>query len=150
MATGHNGDGLRGFVARPITRSSAATQIADQLKSAITDGSWPPGQFLPTELESAANYGVSRGTVREAMRMLSATNLVATTRGAVGGTFVAVPQPEAVAQQVGDAIALWFRAGNVSLADVDHARDVVERECVRLAAVQRTNPDRPTPGSEVM
>jgi len=135
------GGELRGFEARPLTRSSAAAQIAGQLRAAITDGSWPPGQRLPTEVELAATYGVSRGTVREAMRLLSAANLVATTRGAAGGSFVAVPEPEAIAEQLGDAIALWFRAGSVSLADVDHARDVVERECVRLAALHRTGTD---------
>lgn len=130
-----------GFQAQPITTRSAAEQIAEQLRAGIKDGSWALGERLPTEQQLAETYNVSRGTIREALRFLSSTNMVETTRGATGGTFVALPQPDAVAEQVGDAIALWFQAGNVSLSDVDHARNVVERECVRLAATHRTEAD---------
>lgn len=136
-----DGAGRPEFQAQPISTRSAAEQIAEQLKIGIQEGSWALGERLPTEQQLAETYSVSRGTIREALRLLASNNLVATTRGATGGTFVALPQPDAVAQQVGDAIALWFRAGNVSLADVDHARNVVERECVRLAAIHRTEQD---------
>lgn len=130
-----------GFRPKPIDARSAATQIADQLREAITSGTYGPGEKLPTEHELAESFNVSRGTIREALRALSAAQLVESTRGATGGTFVALPEPEAIGEQIGDLIAIWFRAGNVSLAEVDHARDVVERECVALAAKNRTEAD---------
>lgn len=130
-----------GFLPRPITVRSAAVQIADQLRAAIADGTWRPGDRLPSEHRLAEAYGVSRGTIREASRILAATHLVESTRGAAGGTFVTLPQADVVARQMGELIALWFRAGNVSVAEVNHARDVLERECVRLAALNRTEDD---------
>lgn len=129
------------FRAKPIDVRSAPEQIAQQIRDAISDGIYGPGERLPTETEFAESFHVSRGTIREALRMLSANNLVESSRGASGGTFVALPEPEAVAAQIGDAISLWFRAGNVSLAEVDHARSVVENECVRMAALNRTEDD---------
>lgn len=129
------------FRPKPIDVRSAPEQIAQQIRDAISDGVYGPGERLPTETELAESFQVSRGTIREALRMLSANKLVESTRGATGGTFVALPEPEAIAAQIGDTISLWFRAGNVSLAEVDHARSVVERECVRLAALNRTEDD---------
>lgn len=126
------------FAPKPITLRSAAVQIADQLRAAIANGSLRPGDRLPSEVQLAEEYGVSRGTVREAVRLLAAEHLVASTRGAMGGTFVQLPEADAVAEQVGHLIALWLRAGDVSLAEVSHARSVLERECVRLAALHRT------------
>lgn len=107
----------------------------------MADGTYPPGHKLPPEHELAQLFGVSRGTIREGLRLLAAARMVESTRGASGGTFVVLPEPDAMAEQIGDAIALWFRAGNVSLAEIDQARSVVERACVRLAALNRTESD---------
>lgn len=133
--------GTRSFAPRPLTLRGASVQIADQLRAAIADGELRPGDRLPPETQLAQEFGVSRGTVREAMRLLAAGNLITSTRGAMGGTFVALPVAEKVAEQIGDLIALWFRAGDVSLAEVNHAREVLEYECVRLAALNRTEDD---------
>lgn len=130
-----------GLVVKPVSVQSAAGQIVDQLRAAIIDGTLRSGDRLPSEHQLASDFGVSRGTVREAIRTLAASNLVVATRGASGGTFITTPQAAEVAAQIGDQIALWFRAGNISLAEVHHARHVLERECVRLAAVQRTEED---------
>lgn len=130
-----------GLVVEPVNLQSAAGQIVDQLRTAIIDGVLRIGDRLPSEHQLASDFGVSRGTVREAIRTLAASNLVASTRGARGGTVITTPQAADVAVQIGDQIALWFRAGNISLAEVQHARHVLERECVKLAAVQRTEED---------
>lgn len=77
------------------------------------------GQRLPAEHELADEYGVSRPTVREAMQTLAADGLVRATRGATGGTFIALPAPDAGASSFGETIELWFRAvanGGVSSA----------------------------------
>jgi GntR family transcriptional repressor for pyruvate dehydrogenase complex len=129
------------LVVRPISVRSAASQIVEQLRGAIVDGTLRSGDRLPSEHQLARDFGVSRGTVREAIRTLAAGNLVVSTRGAAGGTFISTPDASDLAAQIGDHLALWFRAGNISLAEVEHARHVLERECVQLAADNRTEED---------
>jgi GntR family transcriptional regulator, transcriptional repressor for pyruvate dehydrogenase complex len=122
------------FVARPITTTSAAHQIAEQIRMGILLGQLPPGRRLPSEAELAAQYSVSRGTIRETMKLLSAAQLVESARGAGGGTFVRLPEPGTAAASLGDAISLWFNAGSTSLKEVNDARAWIERGCVLMAA----------------
>jgi GntR family transcriptional repressor for pyruvate dehydrogenase complex len=124
------------FVPRPITTMGAAQQIAEQIRLAIMRGEVAPGERLPAEHELAAEYSVSRGTIRETMKLLSAQQLVESTRGAAGGTFVRLPEPESVAATVGDSISLWFNAGSTSVAEVNAARAWIERGCVVMAAAR--------------
>lgn len=131
----------RGFAPRPITTASAAAQIAEQLRTAIMRGDLQPGHRLPSEIELAAEYAVSRGTIRETMKILSSAQLVETARGAAGGTFVRVPEPGSVAAAMGDTISLWFAAGSTTLAEVNAARGWIERGCVMLATANRDEDD---------
>jgi GntR family transcriptional repressor for pyruvate dehydrogenase complex len=128
------------FVPRPITTMGAAQQIAEQIRAGIMRGELAPGHRLPPEVELAAEYSVSRGTIRETMKLLSAQHLVESTRGAAGGTFVRLPEPENVAATMGDSISLWFNAGSTSVAEVNAARAWIERGCVLMAARSR-DPD---------
>lgn len=129
------------FVPLRLERKDASGQIARQLRHAISAGQWLPGERLPSEHELAETYDVARATAREALKSLSATGLVVSARGSKGGSFVAVPDAESVAEQLSDSIRLWYRAGNVSLHDVDEARWVLEMQCVDLAARRRTEDD---------
>ncbi len=67
-------------------------QVKERLTRRLADGSLPPGVQLPTELELAAEYGVSQGTVRKALDELAAQNLVVRRQGK--GTFVASHSPD--------------------------------------------------------
>lgn len=120
---------------------SGAQQIAEQLRDAVANGSLRPGDKLPGEHELAASFDVARGTVREALKTLAANGLVRSTRGSKGGTFVTVPESEWVAEQLGDLLEIWFQVGNVTLAEVNDARGVLEHACVRRAALNRTEDD---------
>jgi DNA-binding FadR family transcriptional regulator len=120
---------------------SAADQIARQLRDALVQGSLRPGDRLATEPEMAAEFGVSRATVREAIKLLRAHGMLQTQRGARGGHFVVSPQTDVLAESVGQTYGLWFDAGDISVAEVDEARIVVERACVALAAERRTEED---------
>lgn len=137
--TAHQPDG--GFAPRALSTQSAATQIAGQLREAIGNGVWNPGDRLPAEWQLAESYSVSRGTVREGLRLLAANNLIRSARGAAGGTFVVAPGAATVAGQIGDFIVLRLRTGELSVGEVNHARLLLERECVRLAALNRTDDD---------
>lgn len=132
---------MASFTPEPLGRRDASGQIARQLRTAISDGVWSPGERLPSEAELAEAFDVARATAREGLKLLSAMGLVVSARGSNGGTFVAVPDSEEVAEQLADAIQLWYRAGNVSVRDVDEARWVLEMHCVELAALRRDDDD---------
>lgn len=66
------------------------SQVSEDLRTQISSGSRPPGSRLPTEVQLAQRFGVSRPTVRAALRELEAQGLVRTQHGV--GTFV-VDQP---------------------------------------------------------
>lgn len=133
--------GENAFVPQPIQTTTAAQQIAEQIRIGILKGQLRPGQRLPSEADLAAEYAVSRGTIRETMKLLSAKELVESSRGAGGGTFVRLPEPGRVAATLGDTIAMWFSAGSVTLKEINDARAWIERGCVRFAATARTDRD---------
>jgi len=68
-------------------------QIKGLLVEGLASGEWSPGEAIPSELELAARYRVSQGTVRKAIDALAADNLVVRRQGK--GTFVATHTEEA-------------------------------------------------------
>ena len=130
-----------GFEPRPIRTASAAQQIADQIRESILSGDLAAGHRLPSEVDLAEEYGVSRGTVRETMKILAAAQLVQPARGATGGTFVRHPDPDVLATTLAETLALWSHTGSTSLGEVDDARAWIEEGCVRRAAVVRDEED---------
>ena len=75
------------------------------------------------------------------MRILRGQGVLETSRGSKGGHFIQNPKAGDVAQTLGETFSLWFDIGDVSVAEVDEARAVVELACVRLAAQRRTDED---------
>jgi GntR family transcriptional regulator len=69
-------------------------QIIDEIERAIADGELAPGDRLPPERALAADYGVSRMTVRQALQSLESRGLVRRAIGRNGGSFVAQPKLE--------------------------------------------------------
>ena len=68
-------------------RKALPAQLADDLRGRLARWEWSPGDKLPTEAELVEMYGVSRATVRQAIKTLESQGLVATRHGR--GTFVA-------------------------------------------------------------
>ena len=66
-------------------------RIASELKQSISAGRYPVGARLPTELELCEQFGISRFTAREAVRVLHAAGLI-TRRQRVGTVVAALPQ----------------------------------------------------------
>ncbi len=121
-----------------IVTTSVASQIADQLQQAIVDGRLKVNERLPTEEGLAAQFGVSRPTVREALKRLAARHLIRSRRGPAGGTFVTDPSPEDLALSMGTSVTLLVASGGVTLDDMATARLEMEAVCCRLAARNRT------------
>ena len=82
-----------GGVCMVVQRTKLSDQVADQLRSMITGKQYRPGEKLPVEAELAAQFGVSRITVREAMHKLDIMGIVDVRHGA--GTFVREITPNA-------------------------------------------------------
>jgi GntR family transcriptional regulator, transcriptional repressor for pyruvate dehydrogenase complex len=119
----------------------AYRQVSDQLRDRILGGDLPAGSRLPNETEMSAMFGVSRSTVREALRVLSSQNLVTTSRGVGGGTFVARPEPEQVAQYLEASLGLLSASEDVTVSELLEFRGLLEVPSAGLAAERRTDDD---------
>ena len=128
------------FAPRQVTQIRAGDQVANQLRDAMVKGLLKPGDRL-AELTLAEQFGVSRPTIRNAITTLRQHGMISTHRGAKGGHFIVAPQTQVVAREIGETFSLWFDAGAVTVAEIHEARLMVERDCVRLAAVRRTGED---------
>jgi len=113
--------------------------VAEVLRERIVTGELPPGARLPAEPELCVAFGVSRSTIREALRSLSSQSLVQTARGVTGGTFVARPQPERVTAMLETSLGLLAAAEEVDVAELLEAREVLEVPAARLAATRRSD-----------
>lgn len=112
----------------PIRLSEA---LALQLRSRILSGQLPVGLLLPTERDLSEQVGVSRGSVREAIRILEIEGLLKTKQGRKGGTRVVQPSSEIVAR----SLESLFYGSRPQLASLFELREAVEPFCARLAAV---------------
>lgn len=121
------------------SEKSLSAQIADAIRTAIVDGRLLVGDRLPSEAELADQHGVSRATVREALKRLAAQSLIRTERGAFGGAFVNhLSYDEARAQQVTTS-TLLLGMNAISFQVACEARYALERSCTPLAATRRSD-----------
>lgn len=105
-----------------VSMSRVSQAIVDQIKVLIRDGSLSPGDRLPSERELCERFGVSRVTVREALRVLEATGLVTIRVGARGGAFLTAPTTERVGEGLADLLAMSV----LTAGEVTEARKIVE------------------------
>jgi len=85
-SSGQSGEGTAAGGASP-TFSPLYQQIKGLITQSLQSGEWKPGEIIPSEVELAARYKVSQGTVRKAIDELAAENLLVRRQGK--GTFVA-------------------------------------------------------------
>lgn len=117
----------------------AYQQVADQLREQILVGRLQPGHRLPVEAELSGVFGVSRSTVREALRVLGSQDLIHTVRGVTGGTFVSQTDPESVAEYLETRLGLLTGHAAITAAELLEARRLLEVPATRLAATRRTD-----------
>jgi GntR family transcriptional repressor for pyruvate dehydrogenase complex len=108
-------------------------QIADELRALIVSGQLGEGDSIGREPELVERFGVSRPSLREALRILEAEGLITVGRGVLGGVFVHEPDQRMTARTA----ALVLQARNVPLADVYDARSMLEPIAVRVVAESR-------------
>jgi GntR family transcriptional repressor for pyruvate dehydrogenase complex len=113
-------------------------ELADMLLESIVDGQIPVESVLPSEGELALKYGMSRLTVREAVRILRSQNIVTIRRGR--GTFVNPPLAWTSLDAVVRIEERHSPTGRVSERLIE-ARRIVEVGAAQLAATNRSKED---------
>ena len=123
---------------RPRRNQPAYHQVANEIRNRIIAGDMIPGARLPAEAELSEMFGVSRSTVREALRVVASQSLVKTTRGVTGGTFVSTPEAGEMSDYLQTSLALMASAEDVDVAELLEARMILEAPAAALAAKRRT------------
>jgi DNA-binding FadR family transcriptional regulator len=115
----------------------AAELVARRLRGEIVRGETPVGEPLASEKQLMERFGVSRPTLRAALRILETQSLVEVRRGSRGGSWVCEPSIDVTARRAG-AFLQYHRA---TVDDVHRARSLVEPPAVVILA-NRRDPDQ--------
>lgn len=118
--------------------AKASDVLADELRSWILGEALPPNAPVPSESEIMRDWGFSRGTVREALRLLENDGLIVTRRGPKGG--IRVRRPEVA--QVSRSLALILSSNETPLRDLFALRKLVEPAVAAAAAHDATTEQR--------
>jgi DNA-binding FadR family transcriptional regulator len=119
----------------------AYRQVADQLRDMILDGRLMAGTRLPDESDLAGQIGVSRATLRESFRTLTAEGLLRTAKGRKGGSYVTTPTVANLSGNIAKNISLMSINQPIDLAAFMECREIVEVPATGLAAERHTEDD---------
>lgn len=121
----------------PITVPKASDILAGRLRDLILSGSVAPGEPLPTERELVHDSGLSRSSVREALRVLEVEGLISTRPGRAGGSTVRLPGRSSIAR----TMQLFVRSHAIRVEALLECRIAIEPFLASLAATNRTERD---------
>jgi DNA-binding FadR family transcriptional regulator len=111
--------------------------LAGKLRETILGGGVREGESLPSERELVSQTGLSRGSVREALRMLAVEGLVRPRHGRLGGNIVTLPGKESMAHFINQFVI----GRKLSLRTLQETRETIEPTLARLAAERRSAAD---------
>lgn len=114
----------------PLIKRSLVDQALEQLRWRISEGKWAVGERLPTEPELSAELGISRNTVREAMRVLAFSGLIEIRQG--DGSYL---------RSMTDPLGAMRALSHCTLEQAQETRQILEVEAIGLAALRRTEED---------
>lgn len=120
-----------------IRSTRAFEEIASQIRNELVEGRLKVGSRLPSERALAEQFGVSRNTLREALRSLEHAGLIQLLKGASGGAFISERSGEAIVTGLADL----YHVGAIRPAQVTEARIWLESIIVREACVRATAED---------
>ena len=108
----------------PIKKNNRAfEEVAFNIKNSIFKGIWKPGEKLPGENELASQFGVSRHTIREALRTLELSGFLMIRTGAAGGPIV----KDTILTTIGNLYLDAFQMENISVEEFTAARLAIEK-----------------------
>ncbi len=117
-----------------VKKQSVSDQVFEQIKQQIISGKWAPGEKIPSELELAKMFDVSRVSVREAIHRLIGMGVLYVRRGE--GTFVSEMLPE----DYFNALLPILMVERSNLIEMLEFRSILEVESIKLAC-SRANED---------
>jgi len=120
---------------RAVRVPKTAELVANQLRRDIVRKTIEPGSALPSEAQLMEDFGVSRPTLREAIRILESEALVSVTRGSRGGARVHPPNIAVASRYAGQLLQMR----DTTLEDVHAARLILEPPAARMVA-ERADP----------
>ena len=120
----------------PKSKRSRPLRVADEIKQWVVERDLKKGDKLPNESAMIEQFGVSKGTVREALRILEAQGLIVTKTGPGGGSIVG----EVSAERARSLLANYFYFQNLSVADIYQMRKALEPELAASLAGKLSEP----------
>lgn len=120
-----------------IKQNRAYEGVVEQLQESILNGQFVVGDYLPGERNLAETFGVSRGTIREALRVLEQKGLIEIRVGIKGGTIVKA----ATTKLMSDSLDILIRSKKIDLKHIGEFREGVEGLTAYLAAKRATKED---------
>ena len=117
--------------------SSLSVQIVNDVRDQLFGKRLKPGDFLGTEMDLAARFGVSRIVARDALRTLEALGIVEIRMGKGGGARIAHGNPRLFAE----ALAVQLDLTGVSVGEIMDAQRAIECLAAELAAINSTAED---------
>lgn len=119
----------------PIVVPKTSDVLASELRRQILTGVLPPGASLPAERDLVTQTGLSRGSVRDALRILEVENLVITRPGRYGGSVANKPDDESLKR----SISIFVHGRGITLLSLLQTREAVEPSLAALAAKNRSD-----------
>jgi GntR family transcriptional regulator, transcriptional repressor for pyruvate dehydrogenase complex len=110
--------------------ATLASRIVAEVREALFDKRYRPGDFLGTEKDLAAHHGVSRMAARDALRTLEALGIVDISRGAGGGARITRGNPQLFAE----ALAVQLELADIEREEIMTAQAAIEGLAAELAA----------------
>lgn len=117
-------------------------RIIRHIRGEISSGKLRPGDRLQPEADLAKSLGVSRPTMREALKVLESQHVLRSSTGPTGGTFVGAIDGSGVAAYLTDSISLLLDVDELTLEELWEAREITDVPAAELAAHRRTEQDR--------
>lgn len=108
-------------------------QIIDQIQEMIVDGTFKSGDKLPPERELTTKLGVSRTSLREALKALEVLGLIESKQG--GGSYIA----NNISKTILKSISIAYKLNNGTVEDILELRHCLEVQAVRTAALKATD-----------
>jgi DNA-binding FadR family transcriptional regulator len=128
--------GYKEEIFRPVKTKRAFEEISTEIKRLIFEGTLRPGDRLPNENELARKFGVSRQTIREALRVLELTGVIRIKKGGAGGPLIVDTIMHAINGLYLDAIQMK----NITAEEISTARIKIEK-MVLDEAIDRADDD---------
>ena len=112
-------------------------EVVKQVQEAIFSGELKPGDRLPPERELAGQFGLSRMSVRDALRTLESSGLIKIKVGSSGGAFIREPYFDPLRESLSSVL----RSKKANILELVETRKIVETAIVELAAARATEDD---------